>query len=435
LPSQHFSSYSSSLEPPQPLSSYFYYKIKHKNSSNNNYSINNMEHTLTHSPVKSLPPISQVTHSLIFQTKSHNPIIDYQPPKVFYTPQNLQNSQNMCDFQQETHGQDYLQPDYYMKGPIAMPKQSSRFPVADMIPKLNFPFSPASPQDKPRNLYLEKTHEMPDYAADHDVDHYQENQPDLYPQDYNNENCDSQKTQEDEENTLESISEMEVDTGPEAATVILPDSSLDLKSSSKVAHKPKKSSVTKPRAAPTKRPSKKKDTKTKTNRTRPATKRWTESDDDKVAFLREYGNLKWHEVTEFINGRHTPQAVQMRYLRSLKRRNDVLTLEQRNKLTKVVEEDYNNRFKRISIAMGPSFTPLRIQKLFMQDVGLGHLLKPERIWTKMEIAAFIDAADGDFDNFKVPHFGDKMPPAALQHIEKCQMLKYEDLVKMYIGKN
>ncbi|KAF5099125.1 hypothetical protein D0Z00_001789 [Geotrichum galactomycetum] len=341
----------------------------------------------------------------------------------------------MGDLQQDTHSHNFLQPGSYMKDPIAMPKQSSRFQIADMIPKLNLPFSPASPHDNLPHLYSEKTHEMPDYPADHDVGHYQEeSQPTLYTPDYNNESYDSQKTEEDEENTLENISEMEVDTDPGTTAVPLPDSSLDQKSSPKVALKPKKGFVTKPTAAPSKRPNKKKKG-SKPSRTRPAMKRWTESDDDKVAFLREYGNLKWHEVTEFINGRHTPQAVQMRYLRSLKRRNDVITLEQRNKLAKVLEEDYHNRFKRISIAMGPAFTPLRIQKLFMQEVGLGHLLKPERMWTKEEIAAFIDAADGDFDNFKVPHFGDKLPPAALQHIEKCQMLKFEDLVKMYIGKN
>lgn len=389
-----------------------------------------MENSLTQSPVKTLPPISQVTHSLLAQSNSHHPMTGYQPTKLFYTP-HLQNNQNMSDFHHDVHGNDCLQPDFYMKDSVATLKQNSRFLIGDIFPKINFPFSPASPQEKPLHFYPEKSQEISGYAANHDIGHYQENQPTLYTPDYDDENYSSQKTEADEERTLENLSEMEIDTG--AGTAPLPESSSDHKSSLIVASKPKKGSVTKSTAAHTKRPSKKKGSKT--NRTRKATKRWSESDDDKVAFLREYGKLKWHEVTEFINGRHTPQAVQMRYLRSLKRRNDVLTPEQRDKLANAVEEDHRNRFRRISIAMGPAFTPLRIQKLFMQDVGLGHLLKPERIWTREEIAAFIDAADGDFDSFKVPQFGDKMPPAALQHIEKYQMLKFEDLVKMYIGKN
>lgn len=162
-------------------------------------------------------------------------------------------------------------------------------------------------------------------------------------------------------------------------------------------------------------------------------RKWTQSDDDKVAFLREYGNLKWHEVTEFINGRHTPQAVQMRYLRSLKRRNDTLTDTEKAKLCKLVVEDYENKFKRISTQMGPSFTPVRIQKIFLQDAGLADLLKIERIWSKEEITKFLDAAAGDFDSFVVPYRADKLPPRAEEHMEKHMINTYEELIRLYVG--
>lgn len=164
-----------------------------------------------------------------------------------------------------------------------------------------------------------------------------------------------------------------------------------------------------------------------------AVRKWTESDDDKVAFLREYGNLKWHEVTEFINGRHTPQAVQMRYLRSLKRRNDTLTPNEKAKLYKLVVEDYENRFKRISTQMGPSFTQVRVQKIFLEDAGMSHMLKAEKVWTKEEIGEFVDEAAGDFDSFVVPYRADKLPPKATAHMEKYLSHSYKDLIRMYVG--
>lgn len=162
-------------------------------------------------------------------------------------------------------------------------------------------------------------------------------------------------------------------------------------------------------------------------------RRWTDSDDDKVAFLREYGNLKWHEVTEFINGRHTPQAVQMRYLRSLKRRNDKLTPEESTKLRRLVVEDYESRFKRLSTAMGPSFTPVRIQKIFLTQGGLADTLGGEKKWTRDEIVDLVDQAGGDFDNFTVPVRSDELPPQAKDHMKDKYTKSYEELVSLYIG--
>lgn len=163
-------------------------------------------------------------------------------------------------------------------------------------------------------------------------------------------------------------------------------------------------------------------------------RRWTDSDDDKVAFLREYGKLKWHEVTEFINGRHTPQAVQMRYLRSLKRRNDGVTSSERKKLTKLVIEDYEGRFRRLSIQMGPAFTPVRIQKIFLQDAGLGALLQKDKIWSKEEIAGFLESAAGDFDKFEVPYRADQLPRKADEYMNRRATLSYKELVDMYVGR-
>lgn len=166
---------------------------------------------------------------------------------------------------------------------------------------------------------------------------------------------------------------------------------------------------------------------------RSCARRWTESDDDKVAFLREYGHLKWHEVTEFINGRHTPQAVQMRYLRSLKRRNDKLTDEEESKLQRLVVEDYETRFKRLSTAMGPAFTPIRIQKIFLSQCGMGSYLDAQKTWTKADINRLVDEAGGDFDNFAVPLRSDELPKAAQDHMADKYYKGYEELVSMYVG--
>lgn len=162
-------------------------------------------------------------------------------------------------------------------------------------------------------------------------------------------------------------------------------------------------------------------------------RRWTESDDNKVAFLREYGNLKWNEVTEFIKGRHTPQAVQMRYLRSLKRRNDKITPTEEANLRRLVVEDYESRFRRLSTAMGPSFTPIRIQKVFMAQSGMQSMLESQKKWTQDEISQLIDDAGGDFDEFHVPTRSDELPPLAAEHMKDKYTRSYEELVSMYIG--
>lgn len=395
-----------------------------------------MDNTLIHSPTKSLPPISEVTHSLLPQFTSHHYSMGHQPSKVFLNPHHYQSSHSLYSPHQESHNHGYIQPELVIKKPVSIIKESSQFSMADVIPKPKYLFSTISAQDKLPPFDPEKIQEMPDYTADNTTDQYQENQSTIFNHAYDHKSYESQSIEEDEENIIKDTSGIEADSMHENMVDTLPVSPSDLNRQKLPKFESmfrKNVAANSSTTATTKIFKKKKSSKT--NKTRSRAKRWSESDDDKIAFLREYGNLKWHEVTEFINGRHTTQAVQMRYLRSLKRRNDSLTLDQRKKLTQVVEEDYHNRFKRISIAMGPSFTPLRIQKIFLQDVGLGDLLKPERTWTKEEIAAFIDAADGDFDNFKVPHFGEKMPPAALQHIEKYQSLKYDDLVKIYIGKD
>lgn len=395
-----------------------------------------MDNTLIHSPTKSLPPITEVTHSLLPQFTSHHYSIGYQPSKVFLNLHNYQGSHNLYSPHLESHSHGYIQPELVIKKPVSIIKENSQFPMADVILKPKNFFSTVSAQEKLPPFDSEQIQEIPDYTADHSTDQFQENQSTIFNHAYDHKSYESQSTEEDEENTIKDISGMEVDSVHENMIETLPVSLSDLNQQNppKFESMFRKNAAAKSPIAATPKIFKKKKS-SKKNNTRPRAKRWSESDDDKIAFLREYGNLKWHEVTEFINGRHTTQAVQMRYLRSLKRRNDTLTLDQRKKLAQVVEEDYQNRFKRISIAMGPAFTPLRIQKIFLQDVGLGDLLKPERIWTKEEIAAFIDAADGDFDNFKVPHFGEKMPPAALQHIEKYQSLEYDNLVKIYIGKD
>lgn len=88
--------------------------------------------------------------------------------------------------------------------------------------------------------------------------------------------------------------------------------------------------------------------------------RWTPEEDRQIIDYKENHDKTWKEISSLLTGRHTWQAVQMRYLRNLKGRNDPWHESQISKLYEVIEKDWNMRWKRISNELGPSFSPERV---------------------------------------------------------------------------
>lgn len=88
---------------------------------------------------------------------------------------------------------------------------------------------------------------------------------------------------------------------------------------------------------------------------RRAPQRWTQSDDLLILYLKEVENLTWKEAALLIRYRHSWQAVQMRYLRTLCRLTGEWSEEDTNRLKLVVSRDWATRWKRIATEMGPQF--------------------------------------------------------------------------------
>lgn len=74
--------------------------------------------------------------------------------------------------------------------------------------------------------------------------------------------------------------------------------------------------------------------------------RWTKKEDELVIYLREKQKFKWYEITDELNGRHTPQAVQMRYLRVLKKKKPLIMDQEKQTIMDIMNGNDMYRIKR-----------------------------------------------------------------------------------------
>lgn len=96
---------------------------------------------------------------------------------------------------------------------------------------------------------------------------------------------------------------------------------------------------------------------------------WTADDDDYIVHLRENIGLSWRQIATRISNRHTPGAIQMRYLRHLRNRFADLTAHELIKFQAVLKSDWENRWSRIARLMGPSFSVDRCLKHALKTLG------------------------------------------------------------------
>lgn len=89
-------------------------------------------------------------------------------------------------------------------------------------------------------------------------------------------------------------------------------------------------------------------------------KRWTQEEDRLIIHYKENLKKSWKDIESLLDGKHSWQAIQMRYLRCHKTRNNTWKDEDVEKLLLRIQEDFDNRNKRILIEMGPSFSAQRI---------------------------------------------------------------------------
>lgn len=97
--------------------------------------------------------------------------------------------------------------------------------------------------------------------------------------------------------------------------------------------------------------------------------RWTPTDDRLILYLKEIEGLTWKESALMIRYRHSWQAVQMRYLRTLCRLTGKWTQQETEQLEGIVARDWAGRWKRIATEMGPQFPVERVYRRMMGLAG------------------------------------------------------------------
>ncbi|ODQ67966.1 hypothetical protein NADFUDRAFT_63458 [Nadsonia fulvescens var. elongata DSM 6958] len=99
-------------------------------------------------------------------------------------------------------------------------------------------------------------------------------------------------------------------------------------------------------------------------------RRWHNEQDRKIIHLKETLNWPWRAIQQTLGTNHSWQAIQMRYLRSLKGRWDLWTEEEELKLLKAFQRDWTKRWNRISSEMGPAFPEERCLRKVYELAGL-----------------------------------------------------------------
>ncbi|ODV98260.1 hypothetical protein PACTADRAFT_48054 [Pachysolen tannophilus NRRL Y-2460] len=120
-------------------------------------------------------------------------------------------------------------------------------------------------------------------------------------------------------------------------------------------------------------------------------KRWTKEEDDLIIFQKEALKKSWKDIELLLDRKHSWQAIQMRYLRCHKQRNNEWSDFDEQRLLDKISEDYENRFKRLAVELGPSFNSERIY------AKINELAKSEGNVPRL-IKVYYDTADEDEDD-------------------------------------
>ncbi|GMM29567.1 hypothetical protein DAMA08_023120 [Martiniozyma asiatica (nom. inval.)] len=82
---------------------------------------------------------------------------------------------------------------------------------------------------------------------------------------------------------------------------------------------------------------------------------WTRAEDEAIVYYKEEMKYSWKKIEQELAGRHSWQAIQMRYLRNHKSRNDEWSRFMEIKLINAIRKDWENRWKRIGQELGRDF--------------------------------------------------------------------------------
>jgi len=86
---------------------------------------------------------------------------------------------------------------------------------------------------------------------------------------------------------------------------------------------------------------------------------WSKAEDDAIVYYKEELKYSWKRIEELLERKHSWQAIQMRYLRNHKSRNEDWSRFMEIKLMNEIKKDWEHRWKRISNKLGKDFNSER----------------------------------------------------------------------------
>lgn len=134
-------------------------------------------------------------------------------------------------------------------------------------------------------------------------------------------------------------------------------------------------------------------------RKRGSTTPWTKTEDDAVVYYKEEMLYSWKRIEELLEHRHSWQAIQMRYLRNHKSRNEEWSRYMEIKLVNAVRKDWENRWKRIAEELGNDFSP---ERCFTKNVEVCQKMERPYFATMFENKEVLAGYHNPFHDIKDP---------------------------------
>ncbi|ODV87794.1 hypothetical protein CANARDRAFT_26001 [[Candida] arabinofermentans NRRL YB-2248] len=115
------------------------------------------------------------------------------------------------------------------------------------------------------------------------------------------------------------------------------------------------------------------------NKNRKKNVEWTKAEDDAIVYYKEEMFYSWKSIEEVLHHRHTWQAIQMRYLRNYKSRNEEWSRYMEVKLVNAVRKDWENRWKRISADLSSTEGLITPDRCLFKNVELCKTIDEENV--------------------------------------------------------
>lgn len=132
---------------------------------------------------------------------------------------------------------------------------------------------------------------------------------------------------------------------------------------------------------------------------------WTKAEDEAIVYYKEDQKYSWKKIEEQLDFRHTWQAIQMRYLRNHKSRNEEWSRFMEVKLINAIRRDWESRWKRIGLDLGKDFSS---ERCIQKNMELCKRMEMEYVKTIFENKEIKTGYSNPFNDIKDPEAHKKL---------------------------